>query len=173
MGAERSNPYFVSVLQQPTEKSYRRPVFCTVAACIHMTGYSMLVLIGILFLFIVPFGGLAGARSDEVALAILAISALPIAGWLVLTEIRCLRVSTVRRERLLSRLAMAGTVMPGLMSVFWWYEYAAFGHYQLNAVPAMWMAGVTLLWLMTAWHRHLRVPPSQASDSPSADPVPS
>ena len=135
-------------------------------------GYSILLLLGVALLLSILFGvsGLSNARTDEWALAVLAISAAPFAGWLVLQEICGFLYPTEQHERLLSRIAMLATAAPAVMSGFWFYEYLAFGHYELNAVPGFLAAACSLLWFAAGAYRLVRLPP-KVSDRQDSDPV--
>ncbi len=158
MSNDNSNPYASPPTTPLPEERFSRPLSSILVAGIHMIGYLILVLAGIALLLsiISGVGGFSGARADEVALAWLAISAAPVAGWLVRMEIRCFFFPTEQRERLLSRMAMLATVAPVLMSGFWFYEYAAFGSYQLNAVPGIQAALFSLVWCASGAYRWLR-----------------
>ena len=172
VSGENPNPYAVSPLPRLTGTQFKRPLSCGLVACMHVIGYSILVLLGVALLLSIVFGvdGLSSARSDEVALAVLAICAAPFAGWLVLMEIRCFRFPTEQRERLLSRMAMLATTAPAIMSGFWFYEYLAFGYYELNAIPGFQAAACSLLWFGSGAYRFVMLP-QDVSDIQDTAPV--
>lgn len=161
MTIDQSNPYeFVSAEQQ-MQSGYRRSAVSTVAALLHSVGYLLLALASVLMVMLVLAGGLDDARNDEAALAVLVAASGPVAGWLLLMEIGCFRMPDVRRERLLSRMAVAASVAPVLLSVFWFNEFLMSGAWDLNAVPAIWAALFAAAWLLSAVVRVVSVPDSQ------------
>ena len=154
MTTETSNPYEGPIEPPLPETRYRRSALSIAAAVVHTAGYLILVMSAAsLLLITLLLTGLEGVRIDELALAMLVIAAGAIAVWLLLNEVHCFRVLTIRRERLLSRLAMVATFIPLMMSLLWLSEYLAYGFYDVNAVPAMWMAVLALVWLLLAFVR--------------------
>ncbi len=157
MSVDHSNPYAVSPLAEPLDKSFRRPLSSGLVAVVHVVGYLMQSLWGGLLLVILPLGGFTGARTDEYALGVMAILFVPVCVWLSREEIRCFRAPGIDRERRLSRMAMLTTVAPVLMSAFWFSEYLVFGSYQANGIPAIWAAVFSLFWCASGAYRFLRV----------------
>lgn len=152
--SEEPNPYVAPHEQSETflstyDRSYLWMAFllfqivCYFAfACI--AGFAALLLL---------VGQISG-RPEEILLSLLILAASPVIGWFALMEIPSLRSPMPGRERLLARFAVLTTFVPFGLSVFWAYEYLAFGYFEANAVPAIFALGFAVIWF---WVTMLRL----------------